>query len=30
MFGRDRKNQAFARLRDAHVKSDWEPRLPVE
>jgi hypothetical protein len=24
MFGRDRKNHAFARLRDAHDKSDWD------
>jgi len=30
MFGSDRKNQAIARLRDAHAKSDRDPSLPLE
>jgi hypothetical protein len=30
MFGSDRKNEAFARLRDAHAKGDWDPSVPFE
>jgi hypothetical protein len=29
-FGSDRKNQTFARLRDAHGKSNWDPGTPFE
>jgi hypothetical protein len=30
LFGSDRKNQAFARLREAHLKTDWDPWTPFE
>ena len=29
-FGSDRKNEAFARLREAHLKTDWDPWTPFE
>ena len=29
-FGSDRRNQAFARLRDAHGKADWGSRAPFD
>lgn len=29
-FGSDRKNQVFARLRQAHGKADWDPWKPFE
>lgn len=30
MFGSVRKNEAFAKLRNAHAKSDWVPSVPFE
>jgi hypothetical protein len=30
LFGSDRKNKAFTRLRDTHGKSDWDPWTPFE
>lgn len=30
LFGSDRKNQAFTRLREAHGKTDWDPWTPFE
>lgn len=30
LFGSDRKNQAFTRLREAHRKADWDPWTPFE
>jgi hypothetical protein len=30
LFGSDRKNETFARLRDTHGKSDWDPWTPFE
>ena len=29
-FGSDRRNEAFARLRDAHGKADWDPSTPFQ
>jgi hypothetical protein len=30
LFGSDRKNDAFVRLREAHRKADWDPWTPFE